>query len=258
MNTENVNTGLEFNAADIAPSQSDIIPNGWYDCEIVSAEVKATKGPGNNERLSLGFRVIGEQFTGRQFFSGLNHKHTNATAQDIAQRDLSAICHATGVMVLSKQPGQGAEQFVGKHLCVKVGTGKVTTKYPDPQNEGKGYKAIAGAQPGAVSAAPAFAAAPAPTPPFAAPVAIPDIAPPAPAPVAPPVAPPAPPAPVAATFPPEGWTAHPASPGYYYKGNEVLSEADLKASLVPAVPAVPAVPEVPAAPTGDQPAWAQA
>jgi len=32
-----------------------------------------------------------------------------------------------------------------------------------------------------------------------------------------------------ATFPPEGWTAHPDAPGYYYQGQEVISEADLRA-----------------------------
>lgn len=49
-------------------------------------------------------------------------------------------------------------------------------------------------------------------------------APPAPMPVAPP-------APV--MFPPAGWTAHPQSPGYFYMGSEVLSEADLRARIVP-------------------------
>lgn len=37
-----------------------------------------------------------------------------------------------------------------------------------------------------------------------------------------------PPVPVA-TFPPEGWAVHPQNPAYYYKGTEVLSEADLRA-----------------------------
>lgn len=38
-----------------------------------------------------------------------------------------------------------------------------------------------------------------------------------------------PPAPVA--FPPAGWTAHPSAPGYYYMGQEVLAEADLRARV---------------------------
>jgi len=29
-------------------------------------------------------------------------------------------------------------------------------------------------------------------------------------------------------FPPEGWVAHPTAPGFFYKGQEVLSEADLR------------------------------
>lgn len=44
-----------------------------------------------------------------------------------------------------------------------------------------------------------------------------------------PTAPGAPPsAPSVPAFPPEGWTAHPDAAGYYYRGQEVLSEADLR------------------------------
>lgn len=47
----------------------------------------------------------------------------------------------------------------------------------------------------------------------------------------PPRAPVAPPPPVAA-FPPAGWTLHPSSPGWYYLGQKVVSEADLRAGRV--------------------------
>lgn len=52
--------------------------------------------------------------------------------------------------------------------------------------------------------------------------------------------PPAPPmVPSAPTpFPPAGWTAHPASPGYYYMGQEVLTEQQLRERA--AVPGMPA------------------
>lgn len=49
--------------------------------------------------------------------------------------------------------------------------------------------------------------------------------------------PPAPPAPPA-VFPPAGWTAHPSAPGYYYKDQQVLTEAQLRA-LPPALPGLP-------------------
>lgn len=45
------------------------------------------------------------------------------------------------------------------------------------------------------------------------------------------MAPAAPAAPVAAPFPPAGWTAHPDAPGYFYRGQEVLSEAQLRAQM---------------------------
>jgi hypothetical protein len=40
--------------------------------------------------------------------------------------------------------------------------------------------------------------------------------------------PPPAPAPAPAAFPPPGWTPHPQAPGYFYRGQEVLSEADLR------------------------------
>ena len=40
----------------------------------------------------------------------------------------------------------------------------------------------------------------------------------------------APPPPAAGPFPPIGWTAHPSAPGYFYKGADVKSEADLRAA----------------------------
>jgi len=43
--------------------------------------------------------------------------------------------------------------------------------------------------------------------------------------------------PVASSFPPHGWEAHPTSDGFYFKGQEVLSEADLKARIAAAPPA---------------------
>lgn len=51
-----------------------------------------------------------------------------------------------------------------------------------------------------------------------------------------PPAPPPPPAPPA-QFPPAGWTAHPSAPGFYYAGQEVLSEADLRARFTAPAPA---------------------
>lgn len=77
-------------------------------------------------------------------------------------------------------------------------------------------------------------------------VAAPAAAAPSPIPTPPPLAPVAAPAPVVA-FPPEGWQAHPQAPGYFYCGQEVLTEADLRARVAqPAPPAAMAPPPAPA------------
>lgn len=78
----------------------------------------------------------------------------------------------------------------------------------------------------------------------------------APAPAVPgaPVPPPAiPTLAAAASFPPAGWLPHPSAPGYYYSGQEVLSEADLKAKFAAPAPVVP--PAVPAAPPAPHTAY---
>jgi hypothetical protein len=86
------------------------------------------------------------------------------------------------------------------------------------------------------------AQAPTPLPPTVpapmAPPPVPTMPPPAPTPPPVPVAPPPPP-----TFPPAGWLAHPSSPGWFYCGQEVLSEADLRART--AMPAMAAPPQAP-------------
>ena len=43
---------------------------------------------------------------------------------------------------------------------------------------------------------------------------------------------PPPPPPPPAVFPPSGWAVHPSSPGWYYQGQKVVSEADLRAGRV--------------------------
>jgi hypothetical protein len=71
--------------------------------------------------------------------------------------------------------------------------------------------------------------------------------------VAPQAAPPAPqaaPAPVATAGPafPYGWTPHPQAPGQYYQGQEVLTEANLRARFEPQ--AAPPAPQAAPAPVG--------
>ena len=299
----NKNTALSFDASKVAPqTPMDILPVAWYHCEITAAETKATKGAKPGKTAAFEFTILAGEHKGRKLFANLNYENASAVAQEIGQRELSSICHAVGIVVVTD-----VTPFIGKQLQVKTKTRKATPaeieKGYEDRSEPGGYKALDGASaapsapmiPSGPPMPPAPPTAP-PAPPVAAPAApaFPPVgwqanpnapgwywnpatgeqleeaalraqsAPPAPvaAPVAPPVppAPPvAPPAPVAVEFPPAGWTAHPSSPGYYYSGQNVLSEADLRAQSVPAAPAAPAGPPLPpAAPVaGSPPPWKQ-
>lgn len=69
---------------------------------------------------------------------------------------------------------------------------------------------------------------------------------------------PPPPPPVQITnFPPQGWTAHPSAPGFYYAGQEVLSESDLRARYTPPPPPVVVAPPPPPPPVAAVPAAPQ-
>lgn len=275
---------LNFDARTVPPAQPlDPIPDDWYGASMVSSEHKPTKD-GTGSYLETVYKVSAGPYAGRMIFDRMNLQNASAQAVEIAYRTLSAICHATGMLVI-----QDSSQLHGKPLEVKVALIPAVGEY-QPKNEVKGYRVPGSGQkpagngagsPPAPAVAPAVAGAPPPWTqplPAAAPAAIPVAGAPPPwaqpaavAPIAPvaPVAPPPPVAPVA-QFPPAGWLAHPAAPGYFYKGQEVQSEAQLRAAMAPVAPvapafappafsppALPAVPGPAAAAGGAVPPWAK-
>jgi len=261
---------LGFDATTVAPDtgQLDPIPPGWYIVSADESELKPTSD-GLGARLAVRFVVLDGQYAGRKIYTGFNIKNANPVAQEIAFKQLSALAHAVGVLQV-----QDSAQLHSIPLKVRVKIKPPEAGY-DAQNEITAFKNVKGevggtstaatsagpaapvapgipaipAAPGAVATPPANftpgaqpwqqpagAAAPAADPPaFNTPTA--------------PAVPAAPAAtPAAPVFPPEGWTAHPSAPGYFYRGQEVLTEAALRATMAPAVPAAPAAPAVPAAP----------
>ena len=257
---------LRFDASTVAPAMPfEPVPAGWYTCIMSASQKKPSASSQNAFYHEFEFTVQEPaEYAGRKLFDRVNTENPNPTTVEIAFKTISAICHAVGVIKM-----EHTEQLHNKPLMVKAsmrpaGPGN-DGKYYDANNEVKGYKAVQGggaaattvAAPAALAAGaqggawqppappPAVAPAPAPAPVAAAPAAP---APPAPPPA--PAAPPAPPPPV--VFPPEGWVPHPDAPGYFYKGQEVLTEAQLREKM--AAPAWTAAP-TPAAPAA-QPAAA--
>lgn len=131
---------LNFNAAEVpAAKPFEPIPAGWYDAKIINSELKPTSN-GTGTRLNLTFEIIGGEYNNRKVFEGLNVKNTSEKAQQIAQEQLSAICHAINVIQL-----KNTEQLHGKPLRIKV---KVRPEDKvggyDARNEINGYENING------------------------------------------------------------------------------------------------------------------
>ena len=201
------NIGMIFDATKYEPataSGSQLPPSdntGW-PCVIVSSEMKETKDK-TGGYLELVFQIIEGDHKGMEGTFRLNLFNKNETATAIAYKQLSAICHCTGVMQV-----QDSSQLHHKPLRALVRLQR------DPEAAAKGFTEIYGvvnadgSQPGKggqrAATAPAAPAAPPVAPPQA-PVAAPA----APEPVAAPVAPAAPvQAPVAPVAAPEA----PAAP----------------------------------------------
>jgi hypothetical protein len=144
---------LNFNAAEVSPeSELTPIPAGLYNAQVIDSDLKTTKN-GSGHYLQLTWKVLDGQYAGRLVFDRLNIHNPNETAQKIGQQQLSALCHAAGVLQVAD-----SSQLHNKPCKIKV-TIRKDDQYGD-SNEIKGYEAIAGSKP----AATAFMASPAAKP----------------------------------------------------------------------------------------------
>lgn len=154
---------LNFDANVIQPDNSfDPIPAGWYNAVIDESEMKPTRD-GSGAYLALRFNIIDGQYAGRKVFTRLNLRNQNPVAQDIAQKQLSTICHAVNVLQI-----QDSSQLHALPLKIRVKVTTDPTGQYEPSNEISGYKPVgAGNGQGAAAplAAPAYTAPVAPVAP---------------------------------------------------------------------------------------------
>lgn len=90
----------EFDAAAVEPGSemtADTAFTGWHPMQFVESEWKSAKS-GNGDYLELVAQVIEGQFKGRKLWKRLNLCNASEKAVEIAEHELSAICHAVGVM----------------------------------------------------------------------------------------------------------------------------------------------------------------
>ena len=134
-----------FDATTVDPLDSGFspIPEGDYEVVIVKSTNKPTK-TGNGSYLELQCQVVSGEYAKRVLWARLNLKNPSSAAVEMAKRELSSICYATGVLrPKCKEELHNIPMIV--HVVQVEGRNGI-------QNEIKGWKAKEGA---AQSAAPA-------------------------------------------------------------------------------------------------------
>lgn len=155
-----------FDATNVAPAEDLApFPVGEYTMQIVDSDVKPTKN-NNGHYAELVFEVTEGECKGRKVWTRLNLDNPSPKAVEIAQRELSAICHAAGVLQVND-----TQALHYKPMLVRVDI-EQRDGY-SPRNITKAYKALAGGagngQPAtaATTSAPAATAASPSSPPWA-------------------------------------------------------------------------------------------
>ncbi len=88
-----------FDATAVDPLDSGFspLPSGDYEVAIVKSQNKPTKS-GTGSYLELQCQVVSGEYAKRVLWARLNLKNPSTAAVEMAKRELSSICHATGVL----------------------------------------------------------------------------------------------------------------------------------------------------------------
>lgn len=151
-----------FNANDVPPQQDySPIPTGEYVAQIIDSDMKPTKR-GDGQYLELTYEILEGDQKGRLVWVRLNLDNPNAKAVEIAQRQLSSICHAVDTLNVTD-----SQQLHYKPHVIRVEYVKADgVKTQNDTNEVKAWKKLDRAPAMAAPPATAAAQAAAPTPPW--------------------------------------------------------------------------------------------
>jgi hypothetical protein len=130
--------GAVFDATEIDPQTPfEVIPAGKYVAELVNSEMRPTKD-GTSKYLWLEFEISDGSCKGRKLWDRLSLFHPDEQPRLIAQRSLSALCHATGKLRI-----QESEELHDIPVLLTVRVRPAKDGY-DASNEIRGYSAIDG------------------------------------------------------------------------------------------------------------------
>lgn len=129
------NLGQTFDANAVDPADSfEPLPAGDYMVVITDSEMKDTRS-GTGQYLQLTLQVVDGPYHNRLIFDRLNLINPNQTAVEIAQRQLSQICHAVGILSVTD-----SAQLHNLPLVAKIAYRNGNDQY-GPSNDVKGYRA---------------------------------------------------------------------------------------------------------------------
>ena len=124
----------------------DTLPAGEYVAALVKSERKEAKSGNGNAYINCEFEVQDGEHQGRRFWSMLNLWNGNATAVEIAQRELNSMMHACGKLRI-----EDTEELHGIPLIAKL---KVEQRDGyDPQNRVTAFKPLSAGTSGGGQAA---------------------------------------------------------------------------------------------------------
>lgn len=155
---------IAFNAEEVAPQQEfDLLPAGKYVAQIIDSEVVETKA-GTGQMLKLTFEILDGEHVNRKTWARLNIANQNEQAEKIGRAQLSALCHAVGVLKLTDSVQLHSKPVL---ITVKVRQPKPGDTY-GPSNDVSGFAPVSSAPPATLAKSAARPAAPAAsTPPWA-------------------------------------------------------------------------------------------
>ena len=142
---------FSFDSSTVTPRENnyELLPAGDYVAQVTESAIEPLKS-GNGQCLKLTVTVLQEGYNGRKIFCRLNVRHTNPTAEQIAQQQLRELCEAVGVLRM-----QDTTELHNKPFTARVKIRKSNDPQYTDQNEISGFRAAAGA-----SARPATFSAP--------------------------------------------------------------------------------------------------
>jgi len=159
---------INFDATKVAPDEGrgDPIPAAWYNLAPTELNLQPTKD-GQGTKISAVFQVLDGIYKGRKVYHNFNMKNQSEKAQDIGNKQFSALCHACRTLQVERTEQLLNIPFKGrvKVEAATMGPDGITVQY-EAKNVITAFKdvndAAAGTPSGATAAPVARPAAPLP------------------------------------------------------------------------------------------------